>query len=470
MSRSDHTRILSFGPEIEKITRRLRKETRERRQKDLASESSSDFSSDEIDLEEEIDQTTLRELAASNLTQQHVFITYPTVDGEEPHKHLQEFNVVCTSMKPLGVKKDQIKIRVFPFSLKDAAKDWLFNLPAGSVTTWTDMKIKFFENCPHHQIPVQLLIQYFYEGLISIDMRIIDAESGRALMNKTSRKAWDLLHDIAMNSQHFGPKRRKTQFQACGICTSQEHPTDTCPILSQEIDVNATGFVPKAYDLHSNTYNSGWRDHSNLKYGNQQANFGDHSRGFLASNYPPQPLQAEIRNNIRSLEEQVSQIVNEMCEIMSREKDSEVSKTEAPNDKNEDDIENEVEQAANETSDKVTSETPTHLKTNVAPLPCRLVKPKKDDKNKKMMKMFRKMKLNIPLLDVIKQVPKYAKFLKDLYANKKRLREDECIIAGESGILEPNDKSILDIKSKPPSNQLESIHLNDNINLAEKFL
>ncbi|XP_051146371.1 uncharacterized protein LOC127261968 [Andrographis paniculata] len=48
------------------------------------------------------------------------------------------------------------------------------------------------------------------------------------------------------------------------------------------------------------------------------------------------------------------------------------------------------------------------------------------------MEMFRKVELSIPLLDAIKQFPKYAKFLKELCTNKKRLRADECIIAGES--------------------------------------
>ena len=38
---------------------------------------------------------------------------------------------------------------------------------------------------PHHQIPDQLLIQYFYEGLMPIDRSIIDAASGGALVDKT---------------------------------------------------------------------------------------------------------------------------------------------------------------------------------------------------------------------------------------------------------------------------------------------
>jgi len=87
----------------------------------------------------------LKELAAPDLNQQPLCITFPTLEatttfelksglihllptfhgltGEDPHKHLKELHVVCTSMKPTGVTEEQIKLRAFLFSLKDSAKD-----------------------------------------------------------------------------------------------------------------------------------------------------------------------------------------------------------------------------------------------------------------------------------------------------------------------------------------------------------
>ena len=110
---------------------------------------------------------TLKELAAPDLNQPPLCITFPALDavttfelksglihllptfhglaGEDPHKHLKEFHVVCTSMKPTGVTEEQIKLRAFPFSLKDLAKDWLYYLPFGSITTWNEMKKLFLE-------------------------------------------------------------------------------------------------------------------------------------------------------------------------------------------------------------------------------------------------------------------------------------------------------------------------------------
>jgi hypothetical protein len=42
---------------------------------------------------------------------------------------------------------------------------------------WERFK-KLCASCPHHQISEQLLIQYFYEGLLPTDRSMIDATSG----------------------------------------------------------------------------------------------------------------------------------------------------------------------------------------------------------------------------------------------------------------------------------------------------
>ena len=58
--------------------------------------------------------------------------------------------------------------------------------------------------CPHHQIPDQLLIQYFYEGLMLTDRSIIDAASREALVNKTPEVARQLISNMAAHSKQFG--------------------------------------------------------------------------------------------------------------------------------------------------------------------------------------------------------------------------------------------------------------------------
>ncbi|XP_043687635.1 uncharacterized protein LOC122638850 [Telopea speciosissima] len=47
---------------------------------------------------------------------------------------------------------------------------------------------------------------------------------------------------------------------------------------------------------------------------------------------------------------------------------------------------------------------------------------KQGDKMNEMLDLFQQVHINLPLLDVIKQVPAYAKFLKDLCTQKRKLR------------------------------------------------
>ena len=55
------------------------------------------------------------------------------------------------------------------------------------------------------------------------------------------------------------------------------------------------------------------------------------------------------------------------------------------------------------------------------PYPHRLRAPKKVNNNYEIYELFKQVMLNIPLLDSIKQIPSYAKFLKDLCTMKRKL-------------------------------------------------
>ncbi|KAK4386115.1 hypothetical protein Sango_2482100 [Sesamum angolense] len=109
---------------------------------------------------------TINKMTSFNLNQQPLCIEYPTLDvdfelksglshllptcrglaGQDPHKHLKEFYVACSDMRPQGVTEEQVKLRAFPFSLGDKAKDWLYSLPSGSILSWNELKKIFLEN------------------------------------------------------------------------------------------------------------------------------------------------------------------------------------------------------------------------------------------------------------------------------------------------------------------------------------
>ncbi|KAJ0577075.1 putative aspartic peptidase domain superfamily [Helianthus annuus] len=68
----------------------------------------------------------------------------------------------------------------------------------------------------------------------------------------------------------------------------------------------------------------------------------------------------------------------------------------------------------------------------IAPFPSRLRSTKKEREEQEIMETFRKVEVNIPLLDAIKQVPRYAKFLKELCTSKKKLKGNETVKVGEN--------------------------------------
>ncbi|KAM1915685.1 hypothetical protein ACFX13_035504 [Malus domestica] len=77
------------------------------------------------------------------------------------------------------------------------------------------------------------------------------------------------------------------------------------------------------------------------------------------------------------------------------------------------------------------SMTSNSIPTN-APFPLRFIKSKKDESDKDILDTFIKVQVNIPLLDAIKQVPKYAKFLNELCTTRKMASNKEVVRVSEN--------------------------------------
>lgn len=57
----------------------------------------------------------------------------------------------------------------------------------------------------------------------------------------------------------------------------------------------------------------------------------------------------------------------------------------------------------------------------------RLKTNKMDEQFKKLMNIFKQLHINIPIVEALSQMPKYAKFLKDLHTNNRKLEEVDMI-------------------------------------------
>ena len=62
---------------------------------------------------------------------------------EDPHLHLRLFMEVSDSFKLQGVTEEALRLKLFPYSLRDMARAWLNTLPPGSINSWHDMAERF---------------------------------------------------------------------------------------------------------------------------------------------------------------------------------------------------------------------------------------------------------------------------------------------------------------------------------------
>ena len=65
--------------------------------------------------------------------------------------------------------------------------------------------------------------------------------------------------------------------------------------------------------------------------------------------------------------------------------------------------------------------------TPAVPFPQRLQKAKKEEQFSKFLEIFKKIEINIPFADVITQMPKYAKFLKNILSKKKKIADEGVV-------------------------------------------
>src|SRR5436853_7140173 len=65
------------------------------------------------------------------------------------------------------------------------------------------------------------------------------------------------------------------------------------------------------------------------------------------------------------------------------------------------------------------------------PFPNRLKKQAEEKHYKKFLNMFRSLHINIPLADALEQMPKYAKYLKDILTKKRKFGDHETVMLTE---------------------------------------
>ena len=62
---------------------------------------------------------------------------------DDAASHLNNFVELCDMQNYKEVESDIIKLKLFPFSLRGRAKEWLLSLPKNSIDSWIKCKDAF---------------------------------------------------------------------------------------------------------------------------------------------------------------------------------------------------------------------------------------------------------------------------------------------------------------------------------------
>ena len=65
--------------------------------------------------------------------------------NEDPYKHLDEFLEICSTVKIQHFSDDALRLKLFPFSLKDRAEYWLNSIDTINISTWDQLQREFLK-------------------------------------------------------------------------------------------------------------------------------------------------------------------------------------------------------------------------------------------------------------------------------------------------------------------------------------
>ncbi|KAI5335268.1 hypothetical protein L3X38_025401 [Prunus dulcis] len=520
----------------------------------------------------------------------HMLPSFYGLPNEDPLAHIKEFYNVVSGLPLQGVTEANLRMRVFPYTLKDRAKGWLMTLAPGSLTTWDAVAKKFLEKffstqktatlrgqifnfkqddgepfnecwerfkglllqCPHHGLPLYLQMQIFYDGLTRTCQSTVDNAAGGALKKKNAQESYNIYEMFGSNAQHKDTRGKRVGVyemssnndlalqvaslekkldsmlnmvpkiaEVCAICNILGHPTYQCSaseaypeFVQEQVNLMNSYNQRPRNDPFSNTYNPGWRDHPNLswKNNNQFQNFQpkpattlEDTVKMLAQNTVQfqQTTNSTLQQHsaaLTKMETQLGQIADALSQrepgkfpsqlvILQRDQEQAKAVITLRSGKvinngvgnevtNESDRVNahptqEENEKPNDDPSKATSwfEAPNFHKAEKPysppiPFPGRLAKSKQDKSFKEIFDILSKVNVNLPLLDVIRKMPAYRKFFKELNTYKRKYGPNEKVVVSE------NVSAVLQRKLPPKLKDPGSFSINLTIGdkLVEKAM
>jgi len=174
-----------------------------------------------------------------------------------------------------------VKLKLFPFSLRDHAKVWFSSLPENSIDSWDKCKDAFISkyfppakiitlmndimnfkqldhehvaqswermklmlhNCPTHGLNLWMIIQKFYAGLNFASRNLLDSAAGGTFMEIMLGDAKKLLANIMANYSQWHTERSSSK---------KVHAIEEINVLSEKMDELMKMFANKNTSLDPN--------------------------------------------------------------------------------------------------------------------------------------------------------------------------------------------------------------------------
>ncbi|CAH9131381.1 unnamed protein product [Cuscuta epithymum] len=454
------------------------------------------------------------------------------LSSEDALIFIRDFYGIVQNFPLQGVTEDELRMRCFPYTLKDAAKTWFMSLTPGSLRTWADVYNKFIgkyysqsktselrrkianftqaegepfheawerfkmllTQCPHHGYSLALQNQTFYDGLNQGCQAIVDNAAGGAMGEKTAEQTLELFDMLGANSQQKRVCGRTPGIYEVGVGTElaiqmselSKQMKNMCYVMTMSMSTPVVHAVPEAgfeqahmmnsynhgprNEPFSNSYNPDWRNHHNFSWSNtQQSNqpspvqkkpaLEDTLQTFMQICTQNQQANDQrfqrTEASLRKLEIQVGQIAEclqghvqgklpshtEEAKAITVlkggkiiEKDERQPILKPPEEVEAENKELEAESVNEETGLHEAEDPYVPPKPYVPPVPFpnRLKSSKLNSSFEEIYKLLSKVNVNLPLLDMIKNMPAYAKFLKELSTRKRRYEPNEKVFVSKA--------------------------------------
>nr|GEY54389.1 hypothetical protein [Tanacetum cinerariifolium] len=379
--------------------------------------------------------------AVSNFKiQPNLIAILPVFRGhEEPYVHLREFFSIADTYQVNNTNKDGVR----PGS--HLSNQAVFTHGEQFHEAFSRLK-ELLRTFPYHNVPKWELVKVFYDGLDYHNQQFVMATSGGKGV----------------------PNVSQVSHNACSMCGDPSHLINNCQSLGEPSNEEVNGVYGNRprNDPFSESYNPRWRNHLNFRWKdddnyNRPNNTQQQNHGYKPR---PQQYQNHDQGSSNGQQSNVDQKFDLVLSELAKSNQGANLKFESLS-KSVVNLERQIGQLAKEVHKREAGKLPRYPKLNPKHKPCGpehvnmvtslrngktynndikipsahdfshdvkdfvtddeiIVEGKKADNVKSDFELetFKQVKINLPLIDAIKQIPAYAKFLKDLYTQKRKLK------------------------------------------------